>query len=147
MKSKFLFGAILPALALSFMLLSGCVKSNVGGGSLNTSYTLTDLIQSADNLKVLDSAIKKTGLDTLFRLYGPFTFFVATDGVYGLAGISDSTVGSLPDSILKKMVLYNAIGQSMTSQQFPAGPDAGVLSLEGDSLFLTANSSGYYVNG
>jgi uncharacterized surface protein with fasciclin (FAS1) repeats len=147
MKGKFLFlGIILMCIVLSGFLFPGCVKSTVPPSN-NTSYTITDLIQSASNLSVLDSALKKTHEDTLFKNYGEFTYFVATDGVYLAAGISDSTVGVLPDSILVKIVLYGAIPQAIPSSQLPAGPDAVVQTQGGDSIFVTNSSSGIFING
>ena len=125
--------------------ISGCVKSNTAGPTV--FYPIDKLVSEASNLTILNSAMMKTGLDSQYYHDGPYTIFVATDTAWGLAGLNAAIVNSLPDSVLSKIIFYNTLSGSMLSTQFPPGPNALNVTLSGDSVFITHNSSGVFVNG
>jgi uncharacterized surface protein with fasciclin (FAS1) repeats len=72
---------------------------------------------------------------------------VATDEAFLLSGITTSVFDSLPDSLLKKIILYNTLYPAVISSQLPIGPDASVMTTSGDSVFITNNGTGVYING
>jgi uncharacterized surface protein with fasciclin (FAS1) repeats len=131
---------------ISFGLLSGCVKSNQGTGTPPV-YSIFKLVNSSSNLTQLDTALIKTGLDSVFNQMGSYTFFVATDAAWTAAGLTDAVVNSLSDSQLNNIILYSTLNQGIATAQFPAGPNAKEITLSGDSLFVTNNSTGVFVNG
>jgi uncharacterized surface protein with fasciclin (FAS1) repeats len=126
-------------------ILSGCVKSNTAGPTV--FYPIDKLVSEASNLSILNSVMMRTGLDSQYYNNGPYTIFVATDTAWALAGLNASVVSSLPDSQLSKIIMYNTISGSIVSTQFPAGPNALNVTLSGDSVFITHNTSGVFVNG
>ncbi|HEY4874610.1 MAG TPA: fasciclin domain-containing protein, partial [Puia sp.] len=132
--------------AYSFLVFTGCVKSNIPTTTTNTN-TLKSVIASSSNATLLDTALTRAGLDSIYTYGGPFTFFVATDQAFLLAGITPSIFDSLPDSLLKKIILYNTLYPAVVSSQLPVGPDAAVITNSGDSVFITNNGTGAYING
>jgi len=132
----------------SCSFFSACVKSNMPVNNNNPIPTsIYKLVTSASNLTLLDSSMSRAGLDSLFSNTGPYTFFVATDQAWANAGLSDSVVRLFSDSQLNKIILYSALNGSISSSQMPVGPNSPVTTLSGDSVFITNNSSGIFVNG
>ena len=60
---------------------------------------------------------------------------------------TNTVFDNLSNGSLRQIILYGAIAQVFTASQFPAGPDAPLLTQSGDSIFITSNSSGICVNG
>jgi transforming growth factor-beta-induced protein len=125
---------------------SGCVKSNTPPSNPN-SYTITSIINTTSFAVILDSALYRTQLDTLFNNYSSFTYFLTTDQEFSDAGITLTTIQNMPDSQIAKIVLYGAIAGQYTFTQLPVGPNAPMTTLSGDSIFITSNGSGVFVNG
>jgi uncharacterized surface protein with fasciclin (FAS1) repeats len=147
MKAKISGNIIVIGLAVgSVLYFTGCVKSNIPN-TTTTSNSIKTIIASSTNATLLDTAFTKAGLDSLYTYGGPFTFFAATDGAFLLAGITPAIFDTLPDSLLKKIIQYNTLYPAVLSSQLPAGPDAPVLTTSGDSVFITNNGSGAYING
>jgi uncharacterized surface protein with fasciclin (FAS1) repeats len=142
---RFLGVGILMGLLAAFGS-SGCVKSSVPPSNPN-SYTITTIITTTSFATILDTALFRTGLDTLFNNYGPWTYFVTTDQEFNNAGITLSTIQNMPDSLIKKIVLYGALPAQYTTSQLPVGPNAPLTTVSGDSIFITSNGSGVFVNG
>jgi uncharacterized surface protein with fasciclin (FAS1) repeats len=133
-------------LALSFLFFASCTKTNVPPTQPN-SNTIRSIISSSSNATFLDTAIRRAGLDSMYTNQGPFTFFAATDQAFTAAGITNSIFDNLTDSQLKKIILYNTIYPAVTSSQLPTGPNASIQTVSGDSIFVTNNGNGIYVNG
>jgi uncharacterized surface protein with fasciclin (FAS1) repeats len=127
-------------------VFSSCVKSNSFSGN-TTYYPIFKLVNTATNLTLLDTALIRTGLDSMFNQPGAYTFFVATDASWQSAGLSDSLVNTFSDSLIKNIILYSTWNKATASAQFPAGPNAPIHTLSGDSIFITNSSSGIFVNG
>jgi len=125
---------------------SGCVKSSSPPSNPNT-YSITNIISTTNFATILDTALVRTGLDTLFNNYGPWTYFVTTDQEFNNAGITLTTIQNMPDSLIKKIVLYGALPSQYTTTQLPVGPNAPLTTVSGDSIFVTSNGAGVFVNG
>ncbi|MEP7232596.1 MAG: fasciclin domain-containing protein, partial [Ginsengibacter sp.] len=48
---------------------------------------------------------------------------------------------------VSKILLYHTLGAKVLAAQVPAGPNAAVATAGGDSIFLTSNANGVFVNG
>jgi uncharacterized surface protein with fasciclin (FAS1) repeats len=117
-------------------------------GPTNTTYpNLKALIKSGTNLTILDTALSLAGLDSSFTLGGPFTCFICTDQVYEASGISQQYVLGLPDSTLRKLILYSIINGSYPMSTLPIGPNKSATTVSGDSIFITTNGQGTFING
>jgi uncharacterized surface protein with fasciclin (FAS1) repeats len=147
MKAKISGNIIVICLTLSCVLyFAGCVKSNIPNTS-TTSNSIKTIIANSSNATLLDTAITRAGLDSMYTNEGLFTFFVATDQAFIYAGITDSVFDNLPDSQLKKIIFYNTISSNALPGPLPAGPNAPVQTFSGDSVFITNNGSGMFING
>lgn len=69
-----------------YLVISGCVKSNTPTGTA-TNNSISSIIANSNNVTLLDSAMIKTGLDSLFNVYGQYTYFVTTDQEFITAGL------------------------------------------------------------
>jgi uncharacterized surface protein with fasciclin (FAS1) repeats len=145
-KTSFRIIILCSSLAIFMNIFSGCVKSNTPPANTYQN-TITSILQSSNNVTLLNTALTRTGLDSLFNYYGPFTFFVTTDGAFVSVGITDTVFDNLPDSQLRKIVLYSALPVGLGSTQLPVGPNASTQTVLGDSVFITNNGSGIFVNG
>jgi uncharacterized surface protein with fasciclin (FAS1) repeats len=146
MKVTFFFRTPILLCALMYLVISGCVKSNTPNTNPNTN-SITNIIANSGNATLISSAMIKTGLDSVFNSTGPYTYFVTTDQEFLTAGFSNTIFNSIPDSLLRKIVLYGAVPQQLSASELPAGPNASIQTQSGDSIFVTSNSSGIYVNG
>jgi uncharacterized surface protein with fasciclin (FAS1) repeats len=147
MRAKILTNIIVTfCLSGSFLFFAGCVKSNIPNTNTN-SNTITSIISNSTNATLLDTGLARAGLDSVYTYGGPFTFFVATDEAFILAGITDSVFDNLPDSQIKKIILYNTLPGIILVSQLPTGPNAPVQTITGDSVFITNSGEGMYIDG
>ena len=129
------------------VVLSGCNKSNNSGLNANTS-TITTVLKSSINATVFYQATVRTGLDTLFDGPGPYTVFVPTDSAFLAAGISSSSLSSAPAATVKDLLLYHTLaGTTLITTSFPMVSSSKVITANGDSIFISNSSNGFFVNG
>ena len=147
MQSKFLSKIILTA--VFFVTLGGIFSSCKKSSSNNTPTpgTITDQVSAGANFTLLKSAVVKAGLATTLSSAGPFTVFAPTDAAFAASGITSDVIASLTADQLKAILLYHTLGSKVLAASVPAGPNAKVLTAGGDSIFVTNNSSGVFVNG
>jgi uncharacterized surface protein with fasciclin (FAS1) repeats len=130
----------LSMLAFVITLLS-CEKEK------ETVPTITAQVVSGANLTILESAVVKAGLASTLEGAGPFTVFAPTDEAFAASGITAATINSLTADQLKAILLYHVIGSKVDAANVPAGPNAKVVTAGGDSVFVTKNASGVFING
>jgi len=148
MRGKKLLGSfVLLVIIYNSMLVSGCVKNSNINSTTPTDTTISGLIATISNLTVLSSAVNAVDLDTLLSKPGPYTYFVATDAAYSGFGISSTTLTSLPDTQLRKILLYGLIPGKHLSTQFTIANNIPVQTYLGDSVFITSTGSSFFVNG
>jgi uncharacterized surface protein with fasciclin (FAS1) repeats len=101
------------------------------------------------NFKVLEKAVIKAGLNGTLSGTGPFTVFAPDDAAFTAAGITSATVDALSADQLKKLLLYHTLAAKVLAADVPAGPNAKVSTANtpADSIFVTKNAGGVYVNG
>lgn len=153
---EFIIMKIQTRTSLLFCLLVGlstfihsCRKtSSANIGPVDAGKTITQLIASINNGTFFDSLIHKSGLDTTLKGTGPFTVFVATDTAFEVAGWNSFVISNTPDSVLYHMATYAIVdGLALGSANLPQGPDSKVITAGGDSIYITNNQTGIYVNG
>jgi len=129
------------------VVLSGCNKSNNSGVNANTS-TITTVLKSSINATFFYQATIRTGLDTVFDSPGPYTVFVPTDSAFLAAGISSASLNSASTATLKDMLLYHTLaGATLITTSFPMGSNSKLITANGDSIFISNSSNGFFVNG
>ncbi len=134
------FAAVLGATAIFF----SCKKKDPTPVKTNT---ITDVVSSNANFSVLLGGVTKAKLATTLSSTGPFTVFAPDNTAFSNSGITAATLSSLPDSTVKNLLLYHTIPSKILAANVPAGPNAKVITAGGDSVFVTKNTSGVYING
>ena len=146
MKHLFLLGSpksFLVVLLFSVTMIS-CKKDSTTPA---TPGTITAQVSAGSNFTLLKSAVVKAGLATTLDGAGPYTVFAPTDDAFTASGVTSSVISSLSADQLKAILLYHTLGAKVMAADVPAGPNAKVVTAGGDSVFVTKNSSGVFVNG
>ncbi|MCX6316442.1 MAG: fasciclin domain-containing protein [Bacteroidetes bacterium] len=145
MEFKTLFSrtAMLAALSMPLFLTS-CDKDDDPPVVTNT---VTDVVVKNDNFSTLESAVIKANLQTTLSGAGPFTVFAPDNAAFAASGITATTLNSLTPAQVQSLLLYHTIGAKILAADVPAGPNAKVITASGDSVFVTKNASGVFING
>jgi uncharacterized surface protein with fasciclin (FAS1) repeats len=110
--------------------------------------TLKAEIASRSDLSLMDLSVQKSGLTSkLDSTAGSFTLLAPTNEAFAASKIDAALINSLSSDQLKELVLYHIIDAKYISSELPDGPNAKVTTASGDSVFVTKNSSGVYING
>ena len=133
---------MLSLLSISVLLFS-CKKEDTPA----PSNTITDIVVSGASFTSLEAAVVKAGLQTTLSGTGPFTVFAPDDAAFTASGITSATLNALTPTQLESILLYHTIGSKIMAADVPAGPNAKVVTASGDSVFVTKNASGVYING
>jgi len=144
MKQKNIFIRSAMVIATGFMIFfSSCEKDDTPA----PTNTITDIVVSGSTFTTLESAVLKANLQATLSGPGPFTVFAPDDAAFIASGITTTTLNSLTTAQVQNILLYHTIGSKITAADVPAGPNAKVITASGDSVFVTKNATGVYVNG
>jgi uncharacterized surface protein with fasciclin (FAS1) repeats len=124
--------------------ISSCKKDDT---PVPVTNTITDVVVGNASFSVLKEAVVKADLATTLSGAGPFTVFAPDNAAFSSAGITSATVTSLSATALKDLLLYHTLPGKILAAGVPAGPNAKVTTAGGDSVFLTKNANGVFVNG
>jgi len=113
----------------------------------NPSNTISDVVANDAGLSTLESALVKANLTSTLSGTGPFTLFAPTNDGFTNAGITSDVLNSISTEDLSNLLLYHVIPSSVPAASVPAGPNAKVIVANGDSVFVTNNSNGVFING
>lgn len=109
--------------------------------------SITDIVSQNPDFSILKAAVVKAGLAETLDGEGTFTVFAPDNDAFMAAGLSSSDIESLSSGALKGILLYHTLGTKVKAADVPAGPNAPVKTLNGDSIYLTKNNQGVFVNG
>ena len=132
--------------ALFSATIASC-KKNDDNNPVVTSNTITDKVVADASLSLLKKAVVKAGLDATLSGTGPFTVFAPDDNAFAASGITSATIDALTVAQLNTLLLYHTLGAKILAADVPAGPNAKVITASGDSVFVTKNASGVFING
>lgn len=133
---------------LSFLLLSSsiilfsCIKDEDA-----VSNTITDVVVSNPDFSTLEEAVIKANLQTTLSSPGTFTVFAPNNAAFTASGITSATLNTLTPTQVSNILLYHTLSSKIAAADVPAGPNAKVITASGDSVFVTKNASGVYING
>jgi uncharacterized surface protein with fasciclin (FAS1) repeats len=134
----------LSLLSLGFIfLLASCKKDDTAPAS----NTIADVVVSTPGFSTLKSAVLKANLQSTLSGTGPYTVFAPDDAAFTASGITTAALNSLPASQVQNILLYHTIGSKILAADVPAGPNAKVITAAGDSVFVTKNNKGVFING
>ncbi|HET9745492.1 MAG TPA: fasciclin domain-containing protein [Chitinophagaceae bacterium] len=142
-KNFFIKSAMLMATG-TLVFLSGCKKDDDTPAATNT---ITDIVVAGSDFTTLESAVLKANLQTTLSGAGPFTVFAPDDAAFTASGITTTALNSLTPTQVQDILLYHTIGSKIPAADVPAGPNAKVITASGDSVFVTKNSAGVFING
>ena len=137
---------VLMASLLSSAFFFSCKKSSTSTNASNPG-TIAAQVSAGSSFTLLSSAVAKAGLGATLAGTGPFTVFAPTDSAFNASGITSSVIASLSADQLKTILLYHTLTSKVMAAEVPAGPDAKVITASGDSVFVTNNANGVFVNG
>lgn len=109
--------------------------------------TITDVVVNNENFSTLEAAVLKANLQGTLSGAGPFTVFAPDNAAFTASGITGTALNSLTQAQAANIILYHAIGSKIMAADVPAGPNAKVVTASGDSVFVTKNANGVFVNG
>lgn len=146
MKPKNLFNQtiLLFFLGLPVLFLS-CDKDDVTPAPVSNS--ITDVVVANGSFSTLETAVLKANLQATLSGTGPFTVFAPDDAAFAASGITTAVLNSLTPAQVKSILLYHTIGTKISAVNVPAGPNEKVITAGGDSVFVTKNASGVFING
>jgi uncharacterized surface protein with fasciclin (FAS1) repeats len=136
-----------PAICLCLCLAAGCGKDDDDDGTNATGNTVTDVVVKTDDFSTLEAAVLRANLQATLRGNGPYTVFAPDNAAFTASGISSAVLNSLTADQVQRILLYHTLPAAVTAANVPAGPNAKVTTASGDSVFVTRNSGGVYVNG
>lgn len=140
--NKFLkFG--IPLIA-GLLIFAGCKKDNNGTMSAGK---IGEIVARVPDFSTLNAAVMKAGLQATLNGPGPLTVFAPDNAAFAASGINSAALASLTPDQVKAILLYHTLTSKVMSDDVPAGPNAKVITAGGDSVFVTKNGSGVYING
>ena len=109
--------------------------------------TITGKVVAGADFSTLEAAVLKAKLDATLKGTGPFTVFAPDNAAFTASGIT--SLNSLTEADLKKILLYHTLTAKVMAADVPAGPNAKVTTANSpaDSIFVTKNPTGVYING
>lgn len=119
----------------------GCKKEE------DTTPTIAGLVSTTSEFSTLKAAVDKAGLAATLSSAGPFTVFAPNNDAFAASGITASVLAGLTTANASTILLYHTIGSKIVSSNVPAGPNAKVITASGDSVFVTRNANGVFING
>ena len=133
--------------AALFVLTSFLVSCDKDDDNNETpsNQTITEVVVANNDYSTLESAVIKANLQATLAGAGPFTVFAPDDAAFTASGVT--SLNGLSSEQLTKILLYHTLNQKVPAASVPAGPNAKVTTASGDSVFVTSNSAGVFING
>ena len=134
---------LLMAAGTSFFL-SSCDKDDDTPAQANT---ISDIVVAGSSFTSLEAAVLKANLQGTLSGTGPFTVFAPDDAAFTASGITTAALNALSITQVQNILLYHTVGSKILAADVPAGPNAKVTTAGGDSVFVTKNANGVFING
>jgi uncharacterized surface protein with fasciclin (FAS1) repeats len=132
-------------LGLALFAFTSCTKDDDGAGIENNN--IAGIVSRTGNFSTLAGAVNRAELSATLNGTGPFTVFAPDNAAFEASGITQATLNSLTAQQAQSILLYHTLNGSVASSAVPAGPNARVTTASGDSVFVTRNANGVFVNG
>ena len=124
---------------------TGCDKEEDVVPVINN--TVAGAILKGVGYNTLEALLGKANLAITLDGTGPFTVFAPDDSAFAASGITLSYINSLSQQEAQTIMLYHTLNSKVLVADLPGGPNAKVTTFSGDSIFVTKNASGVYING
>jgi uncharacterized surface protein with fasciclin (FAS1) repeats len=127
------------------LVTTGCDKEEDVVPVINN--TIAGAILKGVGYSTLEALVGKANLAITLDGPGPFTVFAPDDSAFAASGITLSFINSLSQPQAQAILLYHTLNSKVLVADLPAGPNAKVTTFNADSIFVTKNTSGVYING
>jgi uncharacterized surface protein with fasciclin (FAS1) repeats len=137
----------LPAamLALTFgILFTSCDKDD---DDTPAQKNITETVVASADFSLLETAVLRAGLEGTLATTPNLTVFAPTNAAFTAAGLNEAAINATPVATLQAILSYHVLPTTVSSANVPAGPNAAVTTLNGQSIFATKNTNGVFVNG
>lgn len=134
------------AAAVALVTITSCGKDDPPPPA-PAPNTITDKVVADASFTLLEQAVIRANLATTLSGTGPFTVFAPDDAAFTAAGFTATAINNTTPTALSSLLLYHTIPARILAAAVPAGPNARVVTASGDSVFVTRNASGVFVNG
>ncbi len=141
MKNRIYYYAIPTIIAAFLVILSSCNKDD------DEIPTISGLVSDRSSFSTLNTAVIKGGLVAKLNGTEQLTMLAPTNDAFAAAGITTAVLESLSSNDVANILYYHVIPGKVLAADMPAGPNAKVLTFNGDSVFVTKNTNGVFVNG
>jgi uncharacterized surface protein with fasciclin (FAS1) repeats len=135
----------------TIVTFSSCKKDDPAPVPVPTpvTNTVTDIVSANASFTLLKQAVVKADLAGALAGAGPFTVFAPDDAAFTAATFTAAGITATPAAALSTVLKYHVIsGSKILAANVPAGPNAKVVTLGGDSIFVTRKASGsVFING
>ncbi|HVY75510.1 MAG TPA: fasciclin domain-containing protein [Puia sp.] len=141
------FPALILLIAGAALLNWDCSKKNISSIDYKTA-TISYVLSTGANTTYFENAVHIAGLDSVFNGAGPFTVFVPNDQAFEASGISMTDLNAYSMDQARQLVLYHTVaGLALNSSEFIGKNESKLVTANGDSIFITADSNRMFVNG
>jgi len=141
MKKRIFAYAIPTVIAAFLVIMSSCNKDD------DDIPTISGLVSDRSSFTTLNAAVIKGGLVAKLNGTEQLTLLAPTNDAFDAAEITSAVLESLPSNDVANILYYHVIPSEILAADMPAGPNAKVLTFNGDSVFVTKNTNGVFVNG
>ena len=129
----------------SSLLLTSCNDDDMVENEMDN--TISGIVIESNNFTTLEAGLGRANLVAALRATGPFTVFAPDNDAFAASGINTAALNALPLNRLDSILKYHVLTSDIPSGSVPAGPNAKVTTLSGDSVFVTRNAAGVFING
>lgn len=145
MKKINLSSYLLAIFIIPVFVFTSCKKDN--SSTPSSSNTITGIVAANPDLLYLSAAIEHAGLSAEYST-GAYTLFAPTNDAFKAAGYpSISDINAEDPDVLADIIYYHTIDDVIKVDDLLPGPNVPYETLNTDSVYITGNASGYYVNG
>ena len=141
MKKRIFAYAIPTVIAAFLVIMSSCNKDD------DDIPTISGLVSDRSSFTTLNAAVIKGGLVAKLNGTEQLTLLAPTNDAFDAAEITSAVLEGLPSNDVANILYYHVIPSKILAADMPAGPNAKVLTFNGDSVFVTKNTNGVFVNG
>ena len=142
---KIIFRAVIFLALSASLLMTGCDKNEDVPAVIGN--TIAGIILNDSNFSSLEALMVKANLATTFDGADPLTVFAPDNAAFAASGITSSFINGLSQAQAQTILLYHTLISKVMSADLPAGPNAKVLTYHNDSVFVTKDTNGVFVNG
>jgi uncharacterized surface protein with fasciclin (FAS1) repeats len=137
--------SVLASLLLLSILSYNCTDPDVAEAP--QPMPISNVVIADPEFGLFEEAVALANLGNTLSGAGPFTVLIPNDDAFTASGINSATIAALTPVDAQALVNYHTITGSTSFANFPGGPNAKIITVSGDSIFVTKNANGVFVNG